>query len=94
MVLRSVCLAGALLLLTLAAEAGTAVYPVVSAEELRERLLSSDPVMLIDVRPNDEYRSGHVPGAVNIPLERFEASTGRLPKDKNVPLILYCRGGG
>lgn len=47
-------------------------------------------VRLLDVRPADEYRKGHLPDAISIPLEELEERLGDLPKDKLI--IAYCRG--
>lgn len=48
---------------------------------------------LIDVRGPEEYRAGHVPGAVNIPLAELENSLGDLPEDHGVPMITVCNRG-
>ena len=45
--------------------------------------------VLLDVREVDEFRSGHIPGAVNIPLSRID--TIDIPKDR--PLFVYCLRG-
>ncbi len=45
--------------------------------------------ILLDVREADEYRSGHIPGAMNEPLSTIETTT--LPKDR--PLYVYCLRG-
>ena len=45
--------------------------------------------VLMDVREADEFRSGHIPGAVNVPLSRIGAVS--FPKDK--PLYVYCLRG-
>lgn len=45
--------------------------------------------ILLDVREADEFRSGHIPGAMNAPLSTIEATT--LPKDR--PLYVYCLRG-
>lgn len=47
-------------------------------------------VTVIDVRPAEEYRDGHLPGAVSIPLEQLEKHLRELDRDKEV--IAYCRG--
>lgn len=47
-------------------------------------------VTVIDVRPAEEYRGGHLPGAVSIPLEELEKHLRELDRDKEV--IAYCRG--
>lgn len=59
----------------------------------REELLSGlrhGSVALLDVRPEDEFESGHLPDAINIPLERLEAMLDELPKDREI--VAYCRG--
>lgn len=47
-------------------------------------------VTVLDVRPPEEYAAGHVPGAINIPLEQLEKRLAKLPKRREV--IAYCRG--
>jgi len=61
----------------------------VSREELLTRL-KADEVLLLDVRPVDEYAAGHLPGALNITLEELERRLGDLPRDRAI--IAYCRG--
>lgn len=52
--------------------------------------LASGTVRVLDVRPEDEYRQGHVPGAVNVPPGRLEAHLVELSHD--TPIVAYCRG--
>jgi len=47
-------------------------------------------VTVLDVRPEEEYAAGHVPGAVNIPLQELEQRLGELGKDQEI--VAYCRG--
>ncbi len=47
-------------------------------------------VTVLDVRPSEEYRSGHVPGAINVPLSELEKYLEKL--DKTQEVIAYCRG--
>jgi len=61
----------------------------VSHEELANRLRDG-VVTLIDVRPGEEFAAGHIPGAVNIPLDELPRRLGELPADRTV--IAYCRG--
>jgi rhodanese-related sulfurtransferase/DNA-binding transcriptional ArsR family regulator len=61
----------------------------VPAMELLERARNG-LVTVLDVRPAQEYAAGHLPGAVNIPIERLEGELARLPKKREV--IAYCRG--
>lgn len=46
---------------------------------------------LVDVRTVGEYASGHIDGAINIPLHELEARMSELNKD--APIVLYCRSG-
>ena len=61
----------------------------VSMAELRRRLATGD-VVLIDVRPELEYRAGHIPGALSMPAEKLVTLLRTLPHDKEV--VAYCRG--
>lgn len=61
----------------------------VTAEELRERLAAGE-VILLDVRPGEEYEAGHLPGARSIPWDEIEARLDELPED--VSIVAYCRG--
>ena len=49
-----------------------------------------EKVILIDVRPEDEYKAGHIPNAVSIPLAQLKKRLNELPKNKTI--IAYCRG--
>jgi rhodanese-related sulfurtransferase len=55
-----------------------------------EQLIDRGEGLLIDVRPEDEYRYGHLPGAVSLPLDDLPQRVGELPRDR--PIIAYCRG--
>ncbi len=55
-------------------------------------LLAADPIW-IDVRTMDEYNSGHVPEAVNIPYTEIAASISALTGDKDASIYVYCRSG-
>ena len=61
----------------------------VSHDELANRLRDG-VVTLIDVRPGEEFTAGHIPGAVNIPLDELPRRLGELPADRTI--IAYCRG--
>ena len=47
-------------------------------------------VTVLDVRPVEEYRAGHIPGAMSVPLQELEFMLARLPKDQEI--VAYCRG--
>jgi rhodanese-related sulfurtransferase/DNA-binding transcriptional ArsR family regulator len=62
---------------------------LLSAPQLQERLERGD-VVVLDVRPEAEYRAGHIAGAVSAPLETLPAIASTLPKRRDV--VAYCRG--
>jgi rhodanese-related sulfurtransferase/biotin operon repressor len=47
-------------------------------------------VTVLDVRPPEEYAAGHLPGAINVPIEKLERFLTKLPKRREV--VAYCRG--
>lgn len=61
----------------------------VTRTELIRRVSSGD-VVVLDVRPVEEYESGHVPGAISLPLEHLEARLDEF--DPEVEIVAYCRG--
>ena len=61
----------------------------VAGGELLRRVKSGE-VTVLDVRPPEEYRAGHIPGAVSIPLGELKARFKELPKNREV--VAYCRG--
>jgi len=61
----------------------------VSRTELLERLRAGSATVL-DVRPEDEFEQGHLPGALNIPLSQLERRLAQLPPDREI--VAYCRG--
>ena len=61
----------------------------VPAKELLERA-KKGLVVVLDVRPMEEFDAGHLPGAVNIPIHQLEKRLRELPKRKEI--VAYCRG--
>jgi rhodanese-related sulfurtransferase len=61
----------------------------ISREELQS-LMQKDSVTLLDVRPADEFALGHLPGAMNIPVEELERRLAELPPEQEI--VAYCRG--
>ena len=66
-------------------------YYRVSADEAREMLEQGDNVAVVDVRTPDEYHSGHVTGAIHIPIDDVLARIDELPRDKK--LLFICAAG-
>jgi rhodanese-related sulfurtransferase len=65
------------------------VLEPVSRKDLVSRL-EDGVVTVLDVRPEDEFAAGHLPGALNIPIAELERRLGELPAGREV--IAYCRG--
>jgi rhodanese-related sulfurtransferase len=61
----------------------------VSVEELAQRL-ARDQVVVLDVRPELEFRAGHIPGARSVPLAALASLAPKLPRRGQI--IAYCRG--
>jgi rhodanese-related sulfurtransferase/biotin operon repressor len=65
------------------------VVELLSAAELEDRL-EQGKVVLLDVRPETEYRAGHIAGAVSAPLARLDSIASDLPRRREI--VAYCRG--
>lgn len=69
-------------------QARDALEPI-GREELLERVRAGD-VVVLDVRPAEEYRAGHIAGAISVPVEQLARRLAKLPRGKEV--VAYCRG--
>lgn len=63
----------------------------IPAKEAEAYLKSGAPI--VDVRTPAEFSAGHIPGAVNIPLDRLENSLPRRLPDRTQPILLHCQAG-
>ena len=61
----------------------------VGLEELLQRARRDD-VVILDTRPTQEYRAGHIPGALSVPVDELKERLRKLPKSKEY--VAYCRG--
>lgn len=61
----------------------------VAREDLLERAERED-VVVIDVRPAEEYEAGHIAGALSIPLDELRGRLAEIPRD--IEVVAYCRG--
>ncbi|NLZ36053.1 MAG: rhodanese-like domain-containing protein [Clostridiales bacterium] len=57
-----------------------------------EKYKSSDNAVLLDVRTRDEFTQGHIPDAINIPLQKISEALSYI-QDKNTPVFAYCLSG-
>lgn len=61
----------------------------VDEDELLRRVKTGE-VTVLDVRPSEEYRAGHIPGALSVPVSELKARLKELPKHREI--VAYCRG--
>ena len=68
-------------------------YKQISQEQAKEMMEKDDGHVVVDVRRQDEYDAGHIPGAILIPNETItDARPGQLP-DFDQVILIYCRSG-
>ncbi|MBD3919192.1 metalloregulator ArsR/SmtB family transcription factor [Paenibacillus sp. PR3] len=60
-----------------------------SMDQVREKL-NNESIILLDLRPKEEYEVSHIAGAISVPMEELESVMNKLPQD--VEFIAYCRG--
>lgn len=94
---RTSALAASLLLCSLASGAigcgaGDAAGDI-SQTELRAAIDAPRAPLVLDVRTPEEYASGHLPGARNVPIDQLPARTGELTAYRDQPLVVYCERG-
>ena len=75
-------------------EASTASAIDVSQTALLARIDAGEEMLILDVRRPDEYASGHVPGAVNIPHTELVDRLAQTDAFRDKPVVLYCERGG
>jgi molybdopterin/thiamine biosynthesis adenylyltransferase/rhodanese-related sulfurtransferase len=64
----------------------------IDATQARERIESGEPVV-VDVREQEEWDEGHIPGAVHVPRGHLESRIERLAPDTGRPVVVYCSAG-
>jgi sulfur-carrier protein adenylyltransferase/sulfurtransferase len=65
----------------------------VSLEDLKARMEAGEDLVLVDVREKDEWRQGHIPGAVHVPRGFLEMQAESKLPDKSAKVVTYCAGG-
>ena len=66
----------------------------IEAEELAQRISAGDAPVILDVRTPQEFATGHIPGAINIPHTEIEARIDELKQFRKKELVVHCRAGG
>jgi rhodanese-related sulfurtransferase len=62
----------------------------ISTAELAQRLQGHNPPTLAEILGPEHFASGHLPGAINLPLEGFAALAQRTLPDKTAAIVVYC----
>ena len=70
-----------------------AIYVNITAEEAKQIMDSKEGYIILDVRTQEEYDQGHIPGAILIPDTEIEATAEEVLTDKDQLLLVYCRSG-
>ena len=70
-----------------------AVYVNITAEEAKEIMDSEKGYIILDVRTQEEYDQGHIPGAVVISHEEIAEKAEEVLTDKEQLILVYCRSG-
>ena len=82
------------MLVTPYAASGSPAAPKISAAAAKAVLDSGEPYLLLDVRTQEEYDGGSIPGAILLPYDEIRARAATdLPADKDALIIVYCRSG-
>lgn len=82
-----------LVLFALIVVAVLAIKQLGSLSPTKAQELIRQGAIVVDVRSAEEFRSGSVPGAVNVPLNEIQDRIGSIVHDKNAPVLLHCLSG-
>ena len=70
-----------------------AVYVNITAEEAKRIMDSEEGYIILDVRTQEEYDQGHIPGAILISHEEIAEKAEKVLTDKDQLILVYCRSG-
>ena len=66
---------------------------LVSYDELQQKLNDKAPIVLLDVRTQEEFDNGHIPGALLLPYDEIDKKALQVLPEKEKEIIIYCRNG-
>lgn len=69
------------------------IYHKLSAEEAKQKIDSGDALLIVDVRTEEEFKTGHIQDAILIPNETITIEQPTLLPEKNATILVYCRSG-
>jgi len=70
-----------------------AMYEQITAEDAKKIMDSNEEHIILDVREQDEFDAGHIPGAILLPYTEIESKAGEMLPDKDKQILVYCRSG-
>lgn len=68
-------------------------YVNITAQEAKELMDREEGYVILDVRTEEEYAQGHIPGAILIPDNEIEEKAEEILNDKDQMILVYCRSG-
>ncbi len=68
-------------------------FETIPGKTLLAKLDAGENVFVLDVREPDEFKAGHIDGAVNSPIRSLAQNLDKLPKDKGAPIAVVCKSG-
>ena len=74
-------------------EGESIMYEQISGEKAKEIMDSGVEHIILDVREQDEFDAGHIPGAILIPYESITEKAPEMLPDKDALILVYCRSG-
>jgi len=80
------------LLISCSGNNSNATYKQISTDEAQKIFEKQGDYLIVDVRTKEEYDSGHIPNAINIPVETINNKPSEL-NDLNQDIYIYCRSG-
>lgn len=70
-----------------------AAYQMISMEEAKQIMEEEEDIVILDVRTQEEYETGHIPGAICVPNESIGSDEIKELPDKEKKILVYCRSG-
>lgn len=92
-ILLFVIIVGAGIFIFMSTNSNEIQYVKISSSEAKEIIDNDNNVVIVDVRTNDEYATGHIEGAICIPNETISNQVSDLLPDKDQEILVYCRSG-
>ena len=87
-------LAAVALAAAIACGPATTRSPTMTNADLAARIRDGRAPLVLDVRSAKEFQAGHIPGAVNIPIDELPSRLGEIKAAKSDEVVVHCEGGG